>query len=146
MHVLDSSQKKNGHPTVSIMQNSVNVTDDRDSRRQIIPCPLLLFSIQLCRHSLLSWPAIWSIKGRRGGRGVTHTNTQRSVCPPALTQRVCLLLACVVALYLKQGRARKPQNRRAFLPPSSTTTTPRGRTQCCTHSFTVESKSLGTFT
>lgn len=83
--------------------SGANVTDGR--RRQIIPCSALLFSAQLCRHPQLSWRAIWPIRGE----GDTHTQTHRdwSVFPPWL-RGVCLTVSvCVVALYLKQGRARK---------------------------------------
>lgn len=84
-------------------------------------CTSIQYTVRLvCRHSLLSWSAIWSIKA-----GVTHTNTQRSVCLPGLTQRVCLTLR-VWWLYIWNGEELENRtNHRAFLPLSSITT-PRG--------------------
>lgn len=83
----------------------------------------------------------------KGDGGVTHTNTQRSVCPPALTQRVCLTVSVCGGFIFETGKGQKTTKTAepSFLLPSNTTA-PRGRTQCCTHSFMIESKSLSTFT
>lgn len=39
--------------------------------------------------------------------GVTHTNTQRSVCPPALTQRVCLTVSVCGGFIFETGKGQK---------------------------------------
>lgn len=72
---------------------------------EIIPCSVLLFSIQLCRHSLLSWPAIWSIKGG-GGRWHTQTHRDLSVLPLWL-RGFCLTVSVCGGFIFETGKGQK---------------------------------------
>lgn len=144
MHVLDSSPKKKKKQLCQLCRTVLTSLMTETVVDKLFPV-LYFFS----PYSSAGIPYFLGQPSGplRGGGGVTHTNTQRSVCPPALTQRVCLTVSVCGGFIFETGKGQKNhKDRRAFLPPPSTTTAPRGRTQCCTHSFTIQSKSLGTFT